>query len=124
MGITANDIPVGNPPVDAVPFFASMYSADVSGGEDLKAAVSGKSIYVKKIQIICDTTATVDIGAGQGTGVTTIYLGPMPVAEEGADIIIEFPEKQQMKVAKGVALSIDTSASAPIAVLIEGSVGD
>ncbi len=66
MAITANAMPVGQPPVNAVPFIASMYSADVSGGEDLKAAVALKSIYVKKLQIICDTTVDVDIGVPGG----------------------------------------------------------
>ena len=124
MAITANVIPVGQPPASAVPFFASLYSADASGGEDLKAAVVGKSIFVKKMQILTDVTGTISIGAGQATGITTMYIGPISVAEEGSDIIIEFPEKQQMKVAEGVALSIDTSGAIPITVLIEGSIGD
>ena len=124
MTITANVMPVGQPPASAVPGFASLYSADASGGEDLVAAVANKSIFVKKIQIITDVTGTISIGAGQGTGITTLYLGPMSVAEEGSDIIIEFPEDRQMKVAEGVALSIDTSGAIPITVLVDYSIGE
>jgi hypothetical protein len=55
----------------------SLYSLDVSGGEDLVAAEVGKCHYVRRIKIYTQsvTDITVTIGAGQDTGITTIYLG-------------------------------------------------
>lgn len=123
MAITSNTINVVTPPINGKDFVASCYSADASGGEDLVAAVSGASIYVKKIIITTQSVenVTVDIGSGQDTGVTTIHLGPIPMADAGGNITIDFGDKM-MKCTAATALSVDTSAACPIWVYIEGRI--
>lgn len=121
MAITDNAIEVVSiPPMDAE-WCYSLYSADLSGGEDLVAAVTGKCHYVKKIQIFAQsvTDITVTIGGGQSTDVTTKYLGPIPLPDAGGECVIDFGQKG-MKLAVSTALSIDTSASCPMAVIVWG----
>jgi hypothetical protein len=106
-----------------VPFVASLYSADFSGGEDLKAAVSLKYIYVKRLFIHCASAITIDIGAGQSTGVTTIYLGPIPFSASGPAFNLVFGDTM-MQIALSTALSIDASGSGAAMVLVEGLIGE
>ncbi len=122
MAITDNSISVVRPPLEGDEWCVSLYSADLSGGEDLKAAVTGKCHYVRKIQILTQsvTDVTVTIGGGQDTGVTTTYLGPIPMPDAGGSTIIEFGPDHAMKIAAATALSIDTSAACPTAVLVWG----
>ena len=122
MAITTNAIVMKVPTLDGSWKVASLYSADFTGGEDLVAAVSGKYIYVRKIQLITGSVSdtTFDIGAGQGTGVTTIYIGPINVPDAGGNTIIEFDGDECMQVAKSTALSIDQSGGTanPTTVLV------
>lgn len=123
MSITTNAIAVVQPPVQAAPAVISKYSADFSGGEDLIAAVSLKSHYIKKLKIQCASAISIDIGAGQSTGVTTIYLGPIPFSATGPAFEIDFGDKA-MKIARGVAFSIDASGSGKVSVYAEYVTGD
>ena len=84
MGITTNAIVIVNKPVGS-PWAASLYTADLTGGEDLVAAVVGKNLYVTKLTIVAAAACTITIGAGQGTGVTLIYLGPIPFPATGGN---------------------------------------
>ena len=92
MAITTNAIVPTQPPVEGGWIVASLYSADLTGAEDLVAAVTGKCIYVQKVQIFSQsvTDATVTLGSAQGTGVTTVYLGPIPLPDAGGSILIDF----------------------------------
>ncbi len=123
MAITTRAIVIERPPFEAVPFQASLYSADFSGGEDLKAAVSLKNLWITKIHIQCASAITIDLGAGQGTGVTTIYLGPIPFSATGPAFLMEFGNGLAMKIATGTAFSIDSSGSGATMVYIEGKIG-
>lgn len=122
MAITANAIVLKKKPLESDLKVASLYSADLTGGEDLVAAVTGKYIYVEKIQIITGSVSdgTFDIGAGQSTGVTTIYLGPINVADAGGNIVIDFGPDHAMQIAVSTALSIDQSGGSanPTVVLV------
>jgi hypothetical protein len=108
-------------PVEGNEWQISCYSADASGGEDLKAAETGKCHYLRKIKIYAQsvTDITVTIGAGQGTDVTTTYLGPIPLSDTGGFFELDLG-KNSLKVASATALSIDTSAACPIFVWAEG----
>lgn len=123
MSVTTNAIIVEQPPVEAVPAVISKYSADFSGAEDLIAAVALKSHYIKKLKIQCASAITIDIGSGQGTGVTTIYLGPIPFSATGPAFEIDFGDKA-MKIARGTSFSIDASGSGAVAVYAEYVTGD
>jgi len=118
MAVTANAIVVVQPPAGAVPGVVSAYSADFSGGEDLIAAVALKSHYIKRLIIQCASAITVDIGAGQGTDVTTIYLGPIPFSASGPAFEVDFGDKG-MQISEGVAFSIDASGAGAVAVYAE-----
>lgn len=122
MAITTNSITVVRPPAEGDEWCISLYSADFSGGEDLLAATSGKCHYVRKIQLFTQsvTDVTVTIGSAQGTDVTTAYLGPIPMPDAGGSTVIDFGPDHAMKIASGTALSIDTSAACPAAVLVWG----
>lgn len=126
MAITTNSITVVRPPVEGDWKVASLYSADLSGGEDLVAAVTGKCIYVEKVLIAGPsvTDFTVTLGAGQDTGVTTIYIGPIPLNDVGSSIGIDFGPDHCMKVAASTAFSIDTSAAGAVAVLVKYKIAD
>jgi len=121
MAITTNSIVVEPMPFNGNFWAASLYSADFSGAEDLKAAVSGKKHYIKKILIYAQsvTDVTVTIGSAQGTAVTTIYLGPISLPDAGGRFEIDFGDNA-MVVAVGTALSIDMSAGCPTMVYVEG----
>jgi len=121
MAITVNTINIVTPPIDGAFFAVSVYSADASGAEDILAASSDKSHYVKKLIITTQsvTDITVTIGSGQGTGVTTIHLGPILMPDAGGNITIDFGEKA-MKCTAGAALAVDTSVACPIWIYAEG----
>ena len=120
MAITTNVIVPVKVPLEGDWVVASLYSADFSGAEDLVAASSGKCIYVQKVQIFAQsvTDITVTLGSAQSTGVTTIYLGPIPLPDAGGSALIDFGPDHAMKIALSTAFSIDASASCPITVLV------
>ena len=123
MAITANAIEVVNDPVGGASWAVSAYSADVTGGEVLKAAEVGYSHYISKIlvhaQSVTDITVTIGGGPVASSTVTTIYLGPIPLSDTGGIFLINFG-KRFMKVGNDVSLAIDTSATCPIFVYVEG----
>ena len=121
--LDTNAIVVVQPPVNAVPNVISKYSADFSGAEDLIAAVAGKSHYIKKLKIQCASAITVDIGSAQTTGVTLIYIGPIPFSASGPAFEIDFGDKA-MKIAEGTSFAIDASGAGAVAVYAEYVTGD
>lgn len=120
--MTDNAIVIATPPSDGTEWIISQYNADVSGGEDLIAASTGKCHYVKKLILYAQSVenVTFTIGAGQGTDVTTIYLGPIPLPDAGGKFEIDFGPNRAMKIASATALSIDSSAACPVFVYAEG----
>ena len=126
MAITANVAVVVKMPLEGDEFFTSAYSADASGAEDVIAAVTGKSHYVRKIQIHTQsvTDLTVTLGSGQGTGVTVIALGPLPMPDAGGVTTIDFGADHALKIVAGATFAVDTSAAAPISILVWAKTAD
>lgn len=126
MAITTNSISVVKAPMEGDWKVASLYSADLSGGEDLVAAVTGKCIYVRRVQVFAQSVTDVmfDLGAAQDTGVTTIYTGPLPMPDAGGSAVIDFGPDHAMKVASATAFSIDTSAACPASILVWYKIAD
>jgi hypothetical protein len=121
MAFTDNAIVITPTPTEGDWKWASLYIADLSGAEDAIAAVSGKCIYIQKI-LTCGgsvTDLTVTYGAAQGTGVTTIYIGPIAFPDAGGVVDIDFGPDQCMKVAAGTAFSADASGAGIVTVLIK-----
>jgi len=121
MAFTDNAIVVVKTPTEGDWVWKSLYIADLSGGEDAIAAVSGKCIYVEKIQLYGASVAdfTVTLGAAQGTDVTTIYIGPIVLSDQGGSTVIDFGPDHCMKVASGTAFSADSSAAGLVTMLIK-----
>lgn len=120
--MTSNTITIVKMPLDGTPFNLSLYNADVSGCEDLIAASSGKSHYIKKIVIYAQsvTDITFTVGSGEtSSAVTTPHLGPIPLSDTGSPFEMDFGG-DAMKTTVSLALTIDSSATCPVFVYIEG----
>jgi hypothetical protein len=121
MAITTNSsASVIRPPVEGDWKFVSVYSADLSDAEDIIAATTGKKHYIRKIQVFAQSVAdvTITFGAAQTSSVTTIYLGPLSLADAGGSILIDFGPDHALQVAVGTAFSVDMSAACPTAILV------
>jgi len=57
------------------------YWADATGGEDIKAAVTGAYLCIDELYLISNGNTTVDIGSAQGTGVTTKLFGAIGMVD-------------------------------------------
>ena len=122
MAITANVAVFAKTPLEGDEWFVSAYSADFSGAEDLRAAETGKSHYIRKIQVFAQsvTDLTITFGSAQGTGVTTIYLGPLSVPDAGGIFTIDFGPDHALKIAEATTFAVDMSAASPTAILVWG----
>lgn len=120
MAITDNSISVVTPPIEGNEWAVSAYSTDFSSTESLKAAVTGKTHYIKRITIHCASAITVSIGGGETSdALTTTYLGPIPFTTSGPRYELDFKDKA-MKLLISTALCIDASGSGAAAVYVEG----
>jgi hypothetical protein len=120
--MTSNSIVIVETPTDGSPFNLSLYNADVSGTEDLIAASTGHIHYINKIVLYAQsvTDVTFTIGSDENSGaVKTIYLGPIPLPDAGGKFEIDFGDNS-MKCAVSTALTIDSSATCPVFVYLEG----
>ena len=115
-------IAVTNPPVGTQGFFLNATSADASGVEVLKAAVTGQSIYVTHMTISSDAGITISIGEGEtvpGT-IDTIFIGPVAFAANGT-IQWNFLNGG-MKLTAATALTVGASGAGNINVFASGYV--
>lgn len=120
MAITANTYNIVDIPSRANEWHVSLYSADISGCEIIKAAEAGKSHYLKRIEFRCATEMTVTIGSGANAGaVLTVHLGPIPLDAASGVFVKTFCGKG-LKCTSGLALTIDASAAGPIAIFADG----
>lgn len=111
-------ITLANSNVDRHGFVANGSSADLSGCETLKAAVTGKSIYLERLYISSDTALNVTVGAGEtSSAVTTVIIGPIHFA---ANTSREFVFTRPIKLAAATALTADASASGNITLTAQG----
>ena len=95
--------------------------ADASGGEDIVPAPgTGLYLYIDEFYLNSTGDTTVDIGSAQGTGVTTILLGPMGTVD-GSQIGPLNMHGQRL--VTNTTFAIDTSAAVPIAGYVKGHTG-
>lgn len=118
MAITTNTISVVQAPPEGDWKMASLYGANLTGGEDLVAAVAGKCIYVSKIYIANSASANQTVTIGGGEDVATIYIGPIGMPDAGGSTTIDFGPDRAMKVASGSQLSIDAENAVGVSVLV------
>jgi hypothetical protein len=120
MAITDNTINVLPIPHEGNEWAVSLYTADASGCEAIKAAETGKSHYIKKIMIYTASTITIDLGSGGdgGTAVTTPHFLTVPISAT-TPFIVSFGEKG-MKLTSGLSFAIDASGAGAMAIYVEG----
>lgn len=118
MAITVTSPDVG-PGSQGGAFIINGVSADASGCEELKAGVTGKSIYVKHLTINNGANAlSHTIGAGETTGaVTAALIGPVAMA---ANTSLQWNFNPPMKLGAETALVIDSSGSGAVCVFAQG----
>lgn len=99
-------------------FLVNGNSADLSGCEQLVAAVGGKSIYVERLVVSFGAAVTVTLGAGKtDTAVTTVLVGPLYGA---ANTTIELTFTRPIKLAAATALTADSSGAGDVTILAQG----
>ena len=97
-------------------FGISFYSADASGGEEIKAAPTAGSIYIERLSgIVLDADGTIVIGDGT-TDIKIIGSVTAPIP-----ITIDF--KYPVKLAATTALSVTATAGA-ISGYVEGFIDE
>lgn len=113
MAITSNTYNIEAIPTNAAPWYVSLQSADASGCEAIKAAVSGQYHYLTKLVIRTDAAMDISVGSGGdgGTAVTTVHIGPVPVDAASGIIVWKAPPKHGLKHTVSLSIAIDASAS-------------
>ena len=104
-------------------FINNATGSNVSTGETIVAAVSGKSHYVTSITINCIDAITIWIQDNSGTPV--VLLGPVQLGSDVVDATfgnssytIVYPNA--IKVAEGKLIEVDASGAGPVNVVIQG----
>lgn len=103
-------------------FILNATSADASGCEELKAAVSGKKIKVRHLTISNNSVGTLalTIGAGEtGGAVTAALLGPVSLLTGQT---MQWNFNPDMEVTAGTALVVDADGAGAICVFAQGEV--
>lgn len=104
--------------VDNHGYLVNGNSADLSGCEQLVAAVAGKSIYVERLVLSFGAAVTVTVGAGENAGsVTTVLVGPLYGA---ANTTAELTFTRPIKLAAATALVADSSGAGAVTILAQG----
>ena len=104
---------------DRYGFVANGYSANWSGCESLKAAVTGKSHYIESVTINCASAITITVGAGEtGGAVTAVLLGPFTFTASGCHYHCVFP--RPIKVDAATAIVADSSGAGAACIVVTG----
>ncbi len=116
--MTDYSISVVTPPIEGGWIGSSQYNTDVTGGEDLLAAVTGKSHYIRKVIISCGTaSATITLGADQVD--THPYIGPITFSASATHpYVLDFGEKA-MKLPVAHTFAIVGVTAAPVWIYFE-----
>ena len=111
-------ITLTNSNVEKAGFIVNGNSADLSGCEELKAAVTGKSIYLERLVINSAAAINITIGAGETSGaVTTVLIGPIYFA---TNTNIEFVFTRLLKLVAATALVVDASGAGNVTLVAQG----
>lgn len=94
-------------------------SDDLTGTEELKAAVTGKSHYVESLYVSSGAAITVTIGAGKNAGaLATVLCGPFYLAANTNTGLITF--SRPIKLAAATALCVDASGAGNCCIIATG----
>jgi hypothetical protein len=104
-----------------------MYSADMSGTEELKAAETGYSHYVMYLEIHTASSITVSIGAGESVAgsMDYTYIGPITFTAAGPHYIRNFTlpaglPLKGFKLPSGTSFTCDASGIGAVSIYAEG----
>lgn len=123
MAITTNSFTIQPLPSEGIEFYASLYSADLTGCEILKALVAGKSIFLTKIMVRTATAMAITIGSGESTGaVATTHIGPVAMDAASGFLPWNAPDGMGMRCTSGTDLTIDSDTSGATWIYVEGKV--
>ena len=115
MAVTDNTVGVGvGLPKDRTYFCASIYTANASGGEEIEAAVTYKSIYLEKLTIHSQFNDTFSILAG-----AAILFGPFTTLS-GVYGVVQLEFKRPIKLPASTALNVTQGTGSIICVIAEG----
>ena len=104
--------------VDRHGFLVNGTTADLSGCEQLVAAVTGKKICVERLVVSFGAAITVTVGAGETAGaVTTVLIGPLYGA---ANTTVELTFTRPIVLAAATALVADASGAGAVTISAQG----
>lgn len=115
MALTPNTFNIVELPREGVLFYKSLQSEDVTGAEDIAAAVAGKTHYITSLLVRTDAAMDIDIGSGETTGaVTTTHIGPVPLDAASGIFLWRAPHGMGLKCTSSTAFVIDSTAAGTI----------
>lgn len=127
MAITDNAIDVKTVPYEGETWAIAMYSADMSGAEELKAAVTGSTHYIMYLELHTASSITLSVGAGETTpgSLDYTYIGPITFTAAGPHYIRDFTQPSALplkgfKLPSSTSLTIDASGGGAVFVYAEG----
>ena len=121
--VTTNTLNIKQLPEAGGWFYKSLYSANWSTVGDVLAAVSGSSHYITRFIIAVQSTTDVTVTLGSGSGVdvvTTAHFGLIPMPDAGGSFEWKAPDGMGAKCTDSTEIALETSASAPLWIYIEG----
>ncbi len=109
-------------------FAINAISADLTGTEELVAAPSAGSLYLRHLSIICAVKdITVTIGAGEtASAVTTVIIGPVPfivgVTDAGYIHAVQhvWNFAPAIKLVATTSLTVDASGAGQVQIFVQG----
>lgn len=100
-------------------FIVNAESADFSACEEIKTAVTGKSIYIERILISSNAAVNVKVGEGETAGnVTTLRAGPFFFAANTS--VVQDYGSRPIKLTAATALTVDASGAGLVTVIVQG----
>jgi len=123
MGVTATAVGISAPTSAQIAhdhWAVCASSDDLSPCETIKAAVTGKALYVEYLVIMCSSAITVTIGAGDGgDAVTTILIGPVPFSGHSTAKTFDM-RAHPIQLASATALAVDASGAGSVCIFVKG----
>jgi hypothetical protein len=110
MAFTVNAFVLEELPTAGKDWYKSLAIEDLSGAEDVAAAEAGFTHYLTRLTVRADAAMDITIGSGEtGGAVTTIHLGPVPLAAGFGFYQWTAPKGKGLKFTAGAAIVADAA---------------
>ncbi len=121
MTLTANTYQISALPNEGLLFYKSLSSEDVTGCEEVVAAVSGATHYITDVLIRTDAAMDISLGSGESTdAITTVHLGPAPLDAASGIFIWKAPPGMGLRCTSDTAFTIDSTAAGTLWLEVRG----